>query len=89
MTVTVADIHTLRLYDPPSLPTCWVVLDETTGDAWIVPALHDGWSQRRPWRGAPQSFRYMPTAPGYCYIGIGVPLRRDWAEVCRDQSGYN
>lgn len=79
-------MDTLKLYDPAGLPTCWVVENETSGELWIVPAVSDGWTRRTPYRGHTASLREVA---GYNFIGLGVPLRRDWSVVCHDKSGRN
>lgn len=80
------EIGSLRLYDPAGLPGSWVVENETTGELWIVPAVADGWSRRTPYRGHRAALR---PAPGYCFMGLGVPIRRDWSMVCHDFDGRN
>lgn len=79
-------VDTLRIWDPAGLPLCWVVENETTGELFIVPAKHNAWADRRPYRGHRAALR--PVA-GYNFISLGAPLRRPWAEVCHDREGRN
>jgi hypothetical protein len=80
------DIPSLRIWLPKGLPMAWVIENETTAELWFVPAVADGWERKVPFRGHRQSLR--PTE-GSAYIGLGVPLRRPWSEVCPDPSGRN
>ena len=87
MSTTVASaVPTLRIYDPAGLPTAWVIENEDTGELFIVLAVADGWHKRTPYRGRREALRAIC---GYNFIGLGVPLRRDWSMVCRDNEGRN
>lgn len=76
----------LRLWKPMGLPLHWVVEEEDTGKLFMFPTIHHGYEKRIPFRGHLQSLR---ETPGYCYLGSGIPLRREWKEVCMDRSGRN
>ena len=39
-----------RIYNTTRLPRHWIVEDEA-GDKWIVPAIENGWQQKRPYKG--------------------------------------
>lgn len=80
------EIPRLRIWECLSTPLHWVVEDEGTGELWLVPALSNGWDKRIPYRGHRAALRPVY---GYCYLGTGVPLRREWEEVCRDPEGRN
>jgi len=79
----------LRLWFPRNLPQRWVVEVVSTGELFMfsVPCgAAGGWENRKPYRGYRES---LEPVWGYCYIGLGVPLRRDWSIVCMDRSGLN
>ena len=83
-TIEAADV--LRIFLSPGLPTAWVIENETTGRLWIAPAVERGYSRRVPFRGHRESLR---ETSGSAFMGLGVPLRRPWREVCLDPSGRN
>jgi hypothetical protein len=76
----------LRLYDSPGTPNHWAVEDEGTGELWLVPGVENGWQRRTLYRGHRQALRPVW---GYCWAGLGCPLRRPWPEVARDRGGRN
>ena len=40
----------MTLYTTPALPAHWIVKDND-GAMWIVPAHHNGWNSKRPYKG--------------------------------------
>lgn len=84
--MTATETTTLRLYSPNSLTNYWVVEDVTKGQLWLVPAVDQGWTKRTRYYGDRTGISVVPS---YCWIGLGVPLRRDWKTVCADRTGHN
>ena len=82
-------MSTIRLYAPKSLTNYWVAEDLQNGELWMFPVVglsRGGWDRRSPYRGHRES---LEAAPGYCFMGTGIPLMRDWKSICFDRSGCN
>lgn len=86
MTALAIETPALRLWDSPSTPNQWVVENLDTGELFFVPAVTNGWAKRHPYRGYRAALR--PVA-GYNFVGLGIPLRRPWPDVCKDRTGCN
>lgn len=60
----------MTLWKSPQLPTMWAVKDGG-GLWWMVPAMHDGWSRKVPYRGWTEFLE--PVELSWCY-GTGIPV---------------
>lgn len=69
-----------------TLPAHWVVREHANQTLHIVPAIANGWNERKPYKG---HVRSLEPVAGYCWMGLGVPIAREWSTVCQDASGNN
>jgi len=57
----------VTIYECSALPLHWVV--EADGRMFVVPAVHNGWQKRTPYRGYRESLRKVSSS---YLIGLGV-----------------
>ena len=85
-----AEIPRWRLFSSKQLPSNWLLQNEDTDEWFLLHMTHDAFARRCPIPAHPQVRRkYLEPVPGYCFLASGVPLRREWNEVCHGTDGRN
>lgn len=50
----------IKLYQRPNMPNHWIGIDTDTSEAWLIPAIFNGWKCKQPYDGPRSQLSEVP-----------------------------